>query len=74
MAIDDDDSDESDGEEDEVDQLSSDQYDLDFRSSGLDIPKDKNGQKSDDDGGLGESLGTMSISPARMSISVGMRG
>ncbi|KAH9482507.1 RNA polymerase I-specific transcription initiation factor rrn3 [Psilocybe cubensis] len=69
---DDDDDDESDVDEEE-DQLSSDQYD-DFRSGGLDVPREKNAQKSDDDGGLGESLGAMSISPARMSISVSMRG
>lgn len=71
-----DDSDESDVEEDEDDQLSSDQYELDFTASGrLNIPKDKssNGHKSEDDEGLGESLGAMSISPARMSISLGMR-
>ncbi|KAF9480690.1 RNA polymerase I-specific transcription initiation factor RRN3 [Pholiota conissans] len=43
------------------------------RSAHLDIPTIGVGKKNEDDGGLGESLGAMSISPARMSISVGMR-
>jgi RNA polymerase I-specific transcription initiation factor RRN3 len=44
------------------------------RTAYLDIPRDCTGKKkNEDDEGLGESLGAMSISPARMSISVGMR-
>lgn len=44
------------------------------RTAHLDIPRDGTGKKKkEDDEGLGESLGAMSISPARMSISVGMR-
>ncbi|KAF8204639.1 RNA polymerase I-specific transcription initiation factor RRN3 [Pholiota molesta] len=44
------------------------------RTAYLDIPRDgTEKKKNEDDEGLGESLGAMSISPARMSISVGMR-
>lgn len=62
------DEEDSDVSDEDADQPSSE----DYRSTGLDIPRFA-GQKSDDDGGLGQSLGAMSISPAPMSISVGMR-
>lgn len=74
VAIDEDeDSDEDDSDEDLEDNGGdSSEADIARRSAHLDIPKNATARKSDDEG-LGESLGAMSISPARMSISVAMR-
>ena len=69
------DSDEDDEEEDSDDDDPQDNDDnsSESRSACLDIPKYGAARKNEDDGGLGQSLGAMSISPARMSISVDMR-
>ncbi|KIM46443.1 hypothetical protein M413DRAFT_441534 [Hebeloma cylindrosporum] len=76
VAIDDDDDDDEDEEEDEDEEPKSSEHWMIGASSGfLDIPGAKQpapGRRSDD-GGLGESLGAMSISPVRMSIPVDMR-
>ncbi|KAF9567366.1 RNA polymerase I-specific transcription initiation factor RRN3 [Agrocybe pediades] len=84
VAIDDedDDEDEEDEEEDDEGELPDDSSSLyagdnSYRgyTARLDIPKDKTQARSgtnDDDGGLGASLGAMSISPAGMAISVSM--
>lgn len=69
----DDGEDEEDGDEEQEEDKDADRY---AQAAYLDIPN-KSGSVVDsqkDDGGLGESLGAMSISPARMSISVSMRG
>ncbi|KAF8969326.1 RNA polymerase I-specific transcription initiation factor RRN3 [Flammula alnicola] len=80
VAIDDDEDEEED--EDEEDELkegdAADEGEVGADKKGaysgyLDIPRDSAIRKNEDDGGLGESLGAMSISPIRMSISVDMR-
>lgn len=74
VAIDDDDDDEEeDSDDDDVDPQDNDGNSSEGRSACLDIPKYGAARKNVDDGGLGQSLGAMSISPARMSISVDMR-
>jgi len=74
VAIDDDDDDDDDSGADD-DEESSERWMIDASSRILDIPGSKqpaSGRRSEEDG-LGESLGAMSISPIRMSISVGVR-
>lgn len=80
VAIDDDDDEDEDEDSDEEPGVlkgygdgNSSEGDIVGRTAYLDIPRDGAGKKNEDDEGLGESLGAMSISPARMSISVGMR-
>ncbi|CAA7260112.1 unnamed protein product [Cyclocybe aegerita] len=72
VAIDDDDEEEE--EEDENDVVPADFLPRGTVSGHLDIPRSRAAAENNDDGGLGESLVAMSISPARMTISVSARG
>ena len=74
LPLDDGEEEEEDGDEEQEEDEGADRY---GRAAYLDIPNHRSGDGVDsqkDDGGLGESLGAMSISPARVSISVSMRG
>ena len=69
---------EEDEDEDDADDAAEEEGEASSPSLGnsahLDIPQSATaGHRTGDDGGLGKSLGAMSISPAPMSISVGMR-